>query len=544
MNSKNNEDNKVKVLPSIFAESVFQLDGRPFRLKRRNYLIPIYDGDIEEGMIMSGRQVEKSTTNSTKMATLTLLKPHFKALYFAPLTSQVKEFSKERIGKIYEYSQNQVVKNNFIGKHDSQAVYFKEFSNGSVNYFKHCYGLGDNIRGITVNGIWGDEIQDIHIDAIPVIKECQSHALEAGARTRITWFTGTPKTFSNTIQQYWDMSTQNEWIVRCPHCGSYQIMGITNLEPTRFVCRKCKMDLPREAIFNGLWYPLQPDKRLKGYRISQLMVPWIDPVDIWNKYETYSPDKFHNEVLGRSYENASKPFNTLLLAEISNNEFKLYSRAEGEFANRKIFMGIDWGTGDRSYTVVAIYSRNSDGKFQLLYIKRYENGKEVEPDWQLRHICNLMNIFKVTFCIVDWGFGYTQYKKMRNIFGARVCACYYSFNLTQKPKYNQKKGMWIVNRTDVMQNYITAVHNKDIVWAGKDKNEYQWLYKHHLAEQAEYRQSRIGKSEELMYTHPEGQPDDGLHAGVYAYLAETLYSKGFGGGGTGISFSNAYGENI
>ena len=228
-----------QVLPSTFAESIYRLDGKPFRLSDRHYLDPIYNGQIEEGLIMSGRQVEKSTTNSTHMANHTLLLENFKGLYFAPLTSQVKEFSNERLGKLYEYSNQDVIKKDYIDKHDSQAVFMKTIKKtNSTVYLKHCYGLGDNIRGITVNGIWGDEIQDIHIDALPVIKECQSHALEAGARMRVTWYTGTPKTFSNTIQQKWDQSSQNEWVVKCPHCGKYQIMGIKNLRPKQFVCRK------------------------------------------------------------------------------------------------------------------------------------------------------------------------------------------------------------------------------------------------------------------------------------------------------------------
>lgn len=534
---------KMQVIPSVFAESTFQLDGRPFRLTNRHYLKPIYDADIEEGMIMSGRQVEKSTTNSTKMGTLTLLIPHFKALYFAPLTSQVREFSKERIGKIYEYSQGQAVKQNFIGKHDSQAVQFKEFRNGSVNYFKHCYGTGDNIRGITVNGVWGDEIQDIHIDAIPVIKETQAHALDAGARMRVTWYTGTPKTFSNTIQQYWDRSTQSEWIIKCPHCGKYQIMGVKNLEPTKFVCRKCKMELPKECIINGFWMELQPNRKLKGYRISQLMVPWIQAEDIWDKYTTYSPDKFHNEVLGRSYENAEKPFNSLILNQISANDYSLYRRAEGEFSNTKNYMGVDWGTGEKSFTVVTIYSYNIAGKYQMLYTKRYDTGDEMDPEWQLKDICNLMNLFRISYAIVDWGFGFVQYKKMRQIFGDRVAACYYSFNQNQKVKYNSKKTMWVVNRTEVIQDYVNAVHNKTILWPGADRSQFTWLYDHHLVEMAEYRKARSGKSEDLMYNHPEGQPDDGLHSCVYAFLASKLSGKGFVGG-TGVEFSHAYGETI
>lgn len=530
----------IKVRPSVFAESVYVLDGSPFRLTNRHYLKPIYDSDIEEGIIMSGRQVEKSTTNSTNIANYTLIPKNFKALYFAPLTSQVKEFSNERLGKLYQYSQLDVVQKEFLDKHDTQAVFMKTIkkTNATV-YLKHCYGLGDNIRGITVNGIWGDEIQDIHIDAIPVIKECQAHALDAGAKMRVTWYTGTPKTFSNTIQQYWDRSTQNEWIIKCPHCGMYQIMGIKNLTPKEFICRKCKMSLPKECIINGFWKPLQPSKELHGFRISQLMVPWISAKDIWNKYTTYSLDKFHNEVLGRSYENADKPFTPLMLGRISANNLTMYNRAEREFANTPNYMGIDWGTGGKSFTVVSIYSRSpATNKFQLIFVKRYAIGEELDPEYQMKDICYMMDNYRIRKSVVDWGFGYDRYKKLQSIFGVgRVVACYYSFNQKAKKKYDAEQGRWIVNRTQVIQEYITAVQKEEICWPGSDKDKFTWLYDHHLAEQAEYRKAISGRSEDLMYTHPEGQPDDGMHSGVYAKLAEEIDRET---GSGSIEFASAY----
>ena len=532
----------LKVLPSVFAESTYLLDGRAFRLTNRHYLKPIYDGDIEEGMIMSGRQVEKSTTESTHMANYTLLIPHFKSLYFAPLTDQVRTFSRERIGRLYEYSQDNVVKKNFVNRDNAQAVMLKEFNNGSVNYFKHCFEMGDNIRGITVNGIWGDEIQDIHVDALPVIRETQAHALEAGACMRVTWYTGTPKTYSNTIQQYWDRSTQNEWVVKCPHCNKYQILGVKNLSPTAFLCQKCKMEIPKSSIINGFWYALQSGKRLKGFRISQLMVPWILAADIWHKYTTYPIDKFQNEVLGRSYENAEKPFTPLMLAQISNNDLKFYPRAEGLFANTKNYMGVDWGKGEKSFTVVTIFAHSiATGKFQMIYCKKYVTSEELDPDYQIRDISNLMVLFKVCYGVVDWGFGFVQYKKLQQAFGSRIAACYYSFNQKLETKFDPQDQKWVVNRTKVILNYIKLVASIGVAWPGTNKEEYSWMFDHHLAEQAEYRKSVMGKSEDLMYNHPEGQPDDGMHACVYAMLAMVLYPKS---SATGIVFAHAYGQNI
>ena len=473
---------------------------------------------------MSGRQVEKSTTNGTTMATHTLSQKNFKGLYVAPTNQQVKDFSRERIGKFYDLSQNDVVNKYYRDrKVDLNNVTMKQFSAlNSVNYFRHCYDTGDNIRGTTANGVWFDEVQDIDVDAIPVVKECQSHALDAGSKTRVTWYTGTPKTFSNTIQQYWGRSTQSEWVIKCPHCGQYQILGIKNLEPHRFLCCKCGKDIQKDVILAGKWIAMADGNYIQGFRISQMMVPWITPEDLWNKYTTYSKGKFYNEVLGRSYEDAAKPFSYSDLMGLCGNEFDLSDTLPSEFTNVPKYMGIDWGTDTKSFTVVTIFARNRDGKLQLIYAKKYCIGDENDPDWQVNHICQLIRTYKVTKVGSDWGFGFVQNNTLKKVFGSRIAVIYYSANQNKEIAYNKQKQMYSVNRTQVLSKYITAVQEREFVWPGKSISEIQYLFDMHLAELAEYRKTSNGRSEELFYYHSPSTPDDGFHSCNYAYLASKL----------------------
>jgi hypothetical protein len=176
----------------------------------------------------------------------------------------------------------------------------------------------------------------------------------------------------------------------------------------------------------------------------------------------------------------------------------------------------------------------------MIYCKRYEQGEELDPEWQLRDIMNTFQLFRCKYGIVDWGFGYDRYKKMQNVFGSRIAACYYSFNLKTERRWDRHENRWIVNRTEVINNYITAVKNLDIAWPGLDTSKFTWLFDNHLVEQAEYRKSINGKSEDLLYTHPEGQPDDGLHASIYAFLASIYYR--FAGNPETIRFGSAYGN--
>ena len=525
------------IVPSIFAEATYLLDGRPLRLKNRKYYRFIHDADITNGLLKTARQVEKSTTFSVKIADDTLLTPFVRSLYYAPLNEQVKMFSEDRLGRLFVYSQADVIKRTFIRSADKQNVFNKSFSNGSLIYLRHCYGLGDNMRGLSVNNTYGDEIQDIDIDAIPVVQECQAHAHDLGPGIMSRWFAGTPKTFSNTIQELWNRSNQCEWIIRCPACNRDQILGLENITEHAYLCRnsKCRKPLTAEIISEfGRWFKLNESSETWGFHINQLMSPAMPVEEVFAKVNTYDKQRLFNEVLGLSYENAEKPFPPTLLAYISANDLKMMSQPQGYFNNVPIFMGVDWGTGERSYTVVYIGAYNKEGQWQLLYTHKYHTKEENERDYQVRDIARLMTIFHVGYCIADYGHGFQSNQQLKNLFKERFDAMFYSSSLGQLRIYDSQKSHWVVNRTRTIHEYVTAHKEMRVVWPGASKEEIEFLYEHHLAEQTEYKSMRpkagqnilITRSEEMYYSHPASSPDDGMHAGVYAYTASLIKPAG------------------
>lgn len=536
--------------PFTFAESVYLLDGRPMRFKNRDYLKIIYNADIKDGLLMCGRQVEKSTTFSVKISNETLLTPFMRSLYMAPLNEQVKVFSEDRLGRLFEYSQEDVIKRTFISPRDKQNVFNKSFSNGSLIYLRHCFGTGDNIRGLSVNGLFGDEVQDIDIDALPVVQETQAHALELGPCFKMTWYSGTPKTFSNTIQQLWDLSNQCEWVIRCEHCNTDQILGIKNITPDKYVCRKCGRELTRHNIAKkGRWIKLNSKSKSWGFRITQMMNPSMLPEDIYKKMMEYDSQKFNNEVLGRSYENADKPFPPLLLEQMLDNNNKFLPGKIGEFTYTHTFAGVDYGTGGKSYTVLIIIGVKPDGRKQMIYAKVYKRGEELDREWQYNHILTMIQKYKVSYFIADYGHGFDMNQKFKKVLGDRFDCIYYSHNLGVEIKYEPQGAipMWVGNRTKIIYNYIQECQQMQHIWAGGETDnaeDIQIIKEHHLAEQAEYKSTKpkagtnpmITRSEELYYTHPMSSADDGMHAGVYASLAAKLRPNGSGG----IKFSGGY----
>ncbi len=524
-----NMENPI-ITPWVFSESMYMLEGKPFRLTPgRNYLKPIYNADIPQILLMTGRQVEKSTTVCIKIANNVLLKNFSRSLYVAPLNEQVKTFSRGRLDKLFRYSQKDLVKKRYMRSELTNQVFHKEFSNGAEIYLRNCFEEGDNIRGLSTDDIFIDEIQDVLIDALPVIRETQ-----ARSKSPHLFFTGTPKSLSNTIQQQWEKSSQAEWVVVCPHCKTHQILGVPNVTPKGFVCRapKCKKELPDLARAMGRWEHKNTNATLKGFRITQMMVPDINPASVYEKIETYPKDKLYNEVLGRSYEKADKPFTQILLNELTNYDTPTFVQKTGEFIDRGTYLGVDWGEGEKNgkqgtgYTVLIVGGYNRNDVFQILHAKRFERGDELDPDYQIKYILNIMDSMRIHVAVADYGAGVKENMRLRKILKERFFQCQYVGRQTERIAYEDLDFKYKLPRSYWLTQFIEFVQQKRLLIPGKNNESMvKWIHDNFLSIYSEYRQSRSGISEELFYGHSETEPDDAVHAVFYAWFAAHIANK-------------------
>lgn len=520
------------VTPMQFAESMYLLEGKPLRFGvGRNYLKPIHDADLKRVILMTGRQVEKSSTVSIKIANNVLLKNFSRSLYVAPLNEQVKVFSKSRLDKLFRYSQKDLVRRRYISNELANQVFHREFMNGSEIYLRNCFEEADNIRGLSIDDIFIDEVQDIITDALPVIQETQTRSKDPHF-----FLTGTPKTFSNTIQQMWDTSSQADWVIRCPACRKHQILGVPNVTPKGFICRnpRCGKPLPDLARAYGVWEHRKPEADMKGFRITQMMVPDIDPASIYQKIITYPKIRLYNEVLGRSYENADKPFSDLTLNLMTDHSVAPYTTLLGvtsPFANTRNYMGIDWGEGEKGgnqgtgYTVVSVFGENPQtGKFQQLAVKRFERGDELDPDYQINFILNWMNQFKIALCIADYGAGQKENMRLKKVLGNRFFQCQYVGRQKLKINFDQEQSKYIIPRSRWLTEFIEFCQQGNLIFAAKDNDNIEWLHDNFKAIYSEYRTSYSGISEELFYNHSPNNPDDGVHSTFYCWFAKHVYN--------------------
>lgn len=527
-----NKKELIHVSPSTFVSFAIRVPDKvtqtrvPFDFTPRRYLKLPYDTPAKRTLYKCGRQVEKSTLLGNKTLAYSCINSAFNTLYVSPTNQQTKTFSQDRLKEPIETSD--VLKAWTTAKL-SDSVFQKKFINRSEIKLRYAYHNADRVRGIPADAILIDEIQDIITDNIPVIEECASHSPH-----KIFIYAGTPKSTDNPIEKYWaDYSTQNEWVVPCDCvvgvAGRYwNILGEANIGKNSLICDRCGKPLnpmhpdAQWAMMNG--DVLKSDKvkePFEGYRIPQLMVPWIEWSNIIHKYNTMSRAAFFNEVLGLSFDSGTRPLTRqdvidncqpgLLMTEAKLQEMKNRLGGVGQ-----IFCGIDWGTGEGSFTILSL-GAYVDGKFTIFYIHRFE-GAETEPLVQLDLIEQIIKIWNVSLVGCDYGGGFFQNDVLKRKFGPDKIVIYQYSQPGVKVKWDGDLKRFLVHRTEVMSDIFNAIKRRN-VFSFLDWNQFQEPFGNDMLNIfSEYNEQQ----RQIQYKKSPDCTDDSFHSIVYCFLASLL----------------------
>lgn len=523
------------------VEQFIYVDSKPFKFVNkersavydRSYLKPLYDfcADYPIGcrnqIWHTGRQVEKSTTQSGKAITLGAMFPAYKSLYVAPRFDQVTVFSSQRFRPMAEDSPaltEALVK----PSKTLWQVGAKEFTNRSFYNFRSCYMTADGCRGISAHHLMIDEIQDILSDNIPVLEECQSHyGWETGLRVRS--YAGTPKTNNNPITRRYKLSCQFEWMTKCHACNHWNFPDDNIIGQTSYVCTRCAREIYPQQ--HGMWVPQNRAALDKcwGFRLPQMVVPFKTHADIVEKRDdpNISRLKFYNECLGLPYDEG----------EVVLTEADIRSACEGGdpmmnpeqiklLANTGIpmFAGLDHGTGEGdhpSFTVLSIgHFIPATSKFVVRYIKRF-TGKDSALIHQPATITEICERAGVRMMMADWGFGAYQNARMVAemgwdwVRGTRVLMQCMYVRQREKAKFDSTSMKYLIDRNQSMIDCIDAIKRKSITFF--NFQEFQQFMNDFTTIYLEYNDT-YGTSK---YDHID--PDDCFHAVNYAWMAGQQY---------------------
>jgi len=436
----------------------------PYSFGERRYLRRVYGTPSRRRLLMCGRQVEKSSFLGNYALALACLVPSFRILYVSPSSIQSKVFSKDRLKEPMETCP---VLRTWFPENLTDNVFEKRALNRSTITLRYAYNNADRTRGIPADLVEIDEFQDILMDNIPVIEECAGHS-----PYRIFVYSGTPKSQDNPIQVYWDSySTQNEWCVPCERHGTpkdpgswhWNVLGEENIGRESLVCSRCKQPIdPQHPL--ATWVQMCPENARKGnwyegFRVPQLMVPWIHWADILSKYEAMPRAQFFNEVLGRSYDGGQRPLTRDDLLLNCDPQFEMLPSVLAQLRKKhpgRIYAGIDWGQDTtNSYTVLSL-GTYIDGRFQYIYLWRFQ-GAESVPDAQMKIITDALDAFRIFRTGVDYGGGYWPNSKLLARYGEQRVIRYQYSSPSQYMVWDPDKGLFKINRNEVMAAFINAI---------------------------------------------------------------------------------------
>jgi hypothetical protein len=542
LNEDGTSKTKIKASRSSFVRNLIYLNGEKFDFKGREYLIPIYDRDDKEVLLKTSRQVEKTTFLANNLVINAVCKPWSKSLYVSPSHTQTRTFSSEKLKPAIEKSP--LIKQYFQDSGVSQQVFEKGFTNGSILFLRSAFRSADRCRGISAGSLCYDEIQDFLADTIPVIKECTSHFEDA----RVL-YAGTPKSNQNPIEVLWSATTQNEWLVPCSACRKWNFLDEKNIAPTiAYVQKKippgpvCKYCSKPIFVPSGRWFSMKEVSPIVGYRIPQLMVPWICGLyDQWMKLlwkrDNYPISQFYNEVLGLSYDSSTSPITQedLVGACCDDEGWDLENPTEAQLSfirQETAVAGVDWGEGNdgsekgpsgkirnASYSVISVGYYSGDGIFNIVGYKKFM-GKEVDPDYVVSVVASIAINMGIALVGVDWGHGWGVNNQLVRILGpSKVVQFQHLAKLRQKVKWDPIGFKYLLHRNFLMSEFFRDI-KKALVTFPK-WSSFEFYAKDFLAIYAEYSEYR----REIKYDHRASEPDDCFHSSLYCKMTADVVTK-------------------
>jgi len=488
-----------------------------FSFKGREYLEAIYNTPAQRVLLQCGRQVEKSTSLGNIILTYCMLRENFRALFVSPAQQQTETFSRDRIATPIELSPILKPMAGF-GRATKDNVLYKKFSTGSDITLRYAFLHADRIRGVSADMLCLDELQDIITDIIPVIEESISHS-----DYQIFRYSGTPKSTDNTIGYYWEkFSTQNEWVIPCDRCGGskfryWNVITVESIGLKSLICTKCGEQIyPNHPDAQWASMNPKPDTPLpfEGYRIPQPIAHWIDWTSIVDKRTRYTRQKFYNEVLGLGYDSGDRPLTLTDVAKCCTGP-SMNPRAD-VWGSSKVFFGIDWGTGENSFTVLTV-SAYLGNKFRVVHMHRFE-GEETDPDIQMAIIQDYVRHFKPTVIGTDYGGGFDRNKKLVKWYGRKRIIEYQYVPTNKKIRYDKGLSRFMVNRTEVMMDVFAAIKRCDVFEFPPFEEFKNPFGMDMVSNFSEYNESR----HMTVLNKQPGVTDDGLHSLIYCFLASMV----------------------
>ena len=436
-------------------------------------------------------------------------------MYVSPSVDQTKVFSYDRIAPPLE---SPFIQKYYMGSSLTQNVLSKKFLNNANIYLRYASQDGDRLRGFSSDAIFYDEAQDLIEEIIPVANQGMSRSFY-----KWNYFSGTPKRTVGTLQNRFEKSTKNEWLVKCFHCNKWNYLDEKNIGKKGLICRYCgKLIDPK----NGQWVRTNasdPDDYYEGFRVSQLQffnAPWVDwAKDIVALYETQPRGLFFNEVLGLPYDEGTAPITRKEIRACQTGE-PLHEEPTKPDLSRPNYIGIDYGPANsrKSHTVLIVLQVQGD-VIKVLYTKRYI-GEEASFAFIHKDVPRLMAKWKAVLIGSDYGLGEAANSEIRKQIGIeKLVAVQHQGTQKVRAQYNGKMGAVTTSRNIVMTEFFQRIKNQGFIFPKGKK--FDSFVSDIVSVSIEYDEIKN------KYKYINANPDDFVHAVIYGTLVSEIGEQAF-----------------
>ncbi len=521
--------------PVHFVEKARTIDGEKFEISNngRNYLIDFYRylcvGVLKEKkpvVVVKGRQVEMTEAALNVSLYFMYNYKFFNVLHAFPTDKQVSVFSKERLQGALRFSvEGMLEKAKADHKNASDTVSAVEFRNHNFYYLRSAWAEADSLRGLSVDALMRDEFQDWTDAAI-----ANTQQSTARSKYAVEFSFGTPKSAGSPFEKLWDFSDKRYFHSRCISCKKLFMINMDNFIHELIVkCNMCGVEQTKaQANAGGKWIPTRTvgkEGRI-GYHISQLIHPEMTKEQITRSKQEYTDSKFKNEVLGEFFTGGALPLDKASVIARCCQPYADETFQSMIVPPSETYMGVDWGsrndTKDKgAYTVVTIISR--DGVYGKYKVERTLRLTDTNHMVQVAKIKELIKLYNCISVVADQGYGHVQIQMLQQEYGYKIKSCYYHPQYKAKLGYNNETGLLTVDRDAFLEEIIDIINKGRLIIPWKNGVEIEWFIEH-LCNTELKTVMRTGNVYRKYDKNNQTEPNDGLHALNYAYIASVFHS--------------------
>ena len=559
----------LKLDPVSFVENYLKIDGsEPYKISGNGWkfmadifryiAINATQANGKPVVILKGRQVGATTMAGaldlyfTASGLFGKTSAPMRVLHCFPQLAHVKRFVQDKLETMIRTSTGDYINKQKLGYNaktkrvsDSKIpdnMTLKQFVGGCSLWAESLGDDADRIRGMSVDALFTDEVQDISKQAIGNATKILTAAKYGPKGVGVQIYFGTPKEKGSYFEKgLWDQTDKRYYHLGCTNqdCGMFFLLYTPGSEEWENIwiehfivkCPYCNLEQDkRTAVENGKWIASEPfdadgkEKQYVGFHINQLYLPYFAKENIMRLQPKNNPSQservYFNEVLGEFYSGAGMPITKEEIYEKCRDPDRSFSRSIDPTQKRS-WMGLDWGGkvdgdnkgGGMSYSCAVILSVGADDVLDVEFAYKLTS---TDFQYKMAFVQEMFRKYGLRSAVADFFYGQDIVGELQKLYGKRFLGCHAQGTMKSDISYDKDMLLLKWNKDYYIEELYNLMRKGKIRFPWKSYESIAFLIDHITSMEMENRITN-GIMRKSFKKGPE--PNDAFMALIHAYLA-------------------------